>query len=772
MSSAEGGLITDVDAGLVSDLGVEPSYVSEIARKLRRGGYPLAYSKREVDELDILERTWDDMDENAAVRRVSKIIYALEEANPNRYMTEEVGYDAGQSDELGQSQSGASAHLSFSEVGYTEETEWRPYLLFHNESTEYDDIGSLWEESGRAGFSKRLRMDVDQSITVSDKRNMIKELSRSGNDMSKFAERVMQDVFERQFSRYGTQNTPVEVTYGEYNDPMEDFYFEDVSDGYAIQVEVSTRFENPIGEPYIDSKLDRADELEVDRGVAVDMMVMAPAFAAKMLEKYGEDDRVILSEVPNNDFPTGTRFPFEEDDRSDVTSEGSPIIIPDGERTREELKSKGHVGDSYPIVDSDYGGYESNLESVGRQFDILTESRYRNMIRETSEPLFGRFDAPYRIEQYLIDMYWDEGMTQADIGGITGVSDVTISNWMNRQHWNIATRGTETILSDSTKEIWEDMYEGNDPFPRQMTGYEIKGLYNAHPLFDMSDWEEWFSIDPVEREEYIVEQYPADRDITYTIMLGKEERLMPSYSFIIETLRRMDVDIREGVFSSGNVIATGLAREYMINVEQIKGEDDEEVLYVRSDLENDFAEWLSDNEVYFGYEPFNIPGVFVDNDEWDSALSRVERMDDDVVDMWTSIYTKHNLQEERDVTPREGIDLFSRTEIVPDFSLYTGGEPVEIGEFDHLVEVAGPYGAGIIPSEADWEDWYRVNGVAYKELMYKLLGLWDDVLFVVPNSDGVSDELRDDDNYVVVNSTQTDSGFSKFGRFIGGVNNE
>jgi hypothetical protein len=244
----------------------------------------------------------------------------------------------------------------------------------------------------------------------------------------------------------------------------------------------------------------------------------------------------------------------------------------------------------------------------------------------------------------------------------------------------------------------------------------------------------------------------------------------------METLRRMEVDIREGVFSSGAVIATGLAREYMLNQDEIMMENEENVLYLRSDLENEMAEWLSDNEVPFAYEPLNIPGTFVDNDEWSDVIDRISDPDNELMDMWEEIYMKHNLDEEGNVGVKEGIKRFNKKETVPDFTIYQDEDLLsadrdwdEWGEFDYMVEVAGPYGAGIIPSGADWEDWYRVSGVAYKELLYRVLGIWDDVIFVVPNSDSVGPAVRADDNYVVVNSTQQDSGLDAFGELIGVV---
>lgn len=774
MSSSAGGEITDVDAGLVSDMAVEPSYFSEIARKLRRGGYPMGYNKEDVESDTTLDRTWDMLTPNAAVRRVSKTAFALTETNPNMYEIVEVGYDTERSHEMGESQSGASTHLSFSQVGYTEEDKWRPYKVIHNVATTSDDIGSMWDEWDRPGFKKMIQREVDPSVTVEDKKEVVKLLSRSGNDMSKYAELIMQDVFERQFSRYGTPQVPVKVVYGDYNDPGEDFYFEDIKDERAIQVEISTRYENPIGQPYVDTKTETAYDLESDEGVAVDVLIMAPDFTHDLMEKYGEDDRMVLAEVPNSGVPTTSRYMFKEKDRTDVEGEGSPIIAPDGSETSTILREEGHVGNDYPVVDGFDGDYEETLKAVGREFDVVTESRYRNMIREASEPLLDIFNYPYRIEQFLLDMYWDKGLTQSAIGNIIGAGQSTISDWMNDQHWGIVTRGTGTYLSDETKSLWEDMYGGEEPFPNKMSGYDIKYLYNMHPTFDREDWSDWFGLDPSEREEQLERQYPSKKDVTYTIMLGKDERIFPSYSFIMTTLDRMGVDIREGMFGSGSVIATGLARGYMLNEDQVRQDSEGSVLYLKSGLENSMAEWLSQKEVPFAYEPINIPGTFVENEYWDEIMGRVDDPDDDLMDTWEEIYMKHELGEEGDVGVEEGIELFNKGEIVPDFTIYPDEEEFSKGrdwegwgDFEYMIELAGPYGAGIVPDTADWDDWYRVSGVAYKELLYRLLGIWDDILFIVPNSESVGPAVRTDDHYVVINSTQEDAGYDKLEGSIG-----
>lgn len=772
--SADGRLITEVEAALVSDLAVEPSYISEIARKMQISEYPFGVNRETVMSDALLDTTWDDVQESTAIRRVAKIAFMLNESEPERYELVDVDYDTGESTELDQNQSQGSMHLSFSELGFTEEDEWRQYRILHNVETDFEDIGSLWEEAGRLGFKKRLEMDVDPSITIGQKEDVVRLLSRSGNNMSKFAEEILQDVFDRQFSQYETQQTPVEIFQSDYNDPGEDFYFEDIEQERGIQIEVSTRYENPIGQPYIDTKIDRADELEQERDVAVDLLILAPKFTQSVLDKYGEMDRVVLVEVPNDGIPRGSRFAFKEEVPEGGPGDGYPIIAPDGSVTRQRLLEKGHIADGYPVVDEFDSDFMEAIEAVNRNSEVVLESRYRNMLREGSEPLLPEFRFPYRIEQYLLDFYWDKGLTQKEIGELTDTSDRTISEWMNEQHWDIVTRGVQTPLTDETIQIWVDMYEGNDPFPRQMTGFEVKALYDSHPNFTMEDWEDWFESDAEMRQDQIVMNFSREQDVTYTIMLGADSRLFPSYSFVIETLRRQGVEIREGVFSSGQVIATGLARQFMLNTERIQERTGDEVLYLRSDLENQMAEWLSDNEIPFAYELVNIPGAFIDNEEWNEKVEMIQNKEGGSLGIWEDIYDKHRLDEEGDVGVEEGLERFDKKEIVTDFAIYGDKGVMDVplewdgwDEWTHLVELAGPYGAGKFPEAAPWEDWYRVNSVAYKELMFKMLGIWDDIVFVIPNSGQIDQEVRDDPNYVIVQSSQADAGLDVFGFELG-----
>lgn len=214
-----------------------------------------------------------------------------------------------------------------------------------------------------------------------------------------------------------------------------------------------------------------------------------------------------------------------------------------------------------------------------------------------------------------------------------------------------------------------------------------------------------------------------------------------------------------------------------------------DVTMMRSYLEVDVADWFGSNQVPFGYEAFVVPSVVgPGKDRWDSVVEAVrnvgagerdsielptgETIDAfDILNMWNDIYEKHKLSEERiTIDPNPALERFSKRMLLPDFALYpdadvkTAGEDFNWGDYEYIVEVSGLYGVGL-PEEStddDWWDWYRVSAVAFKELAYKLLGLWDSVYWVIPNqpyiegvTDGIPKPLRDDDHYIVMNTTQS-----------------
>jgi hypothetical protein len=241
--------------------------------------------------------------------------------------------------------------------------------------------------------------------------------------------------------------------------------------------------------------------------------------------------------------------------------------------------------------------------------------------------------------------------------------------------------------------------------------------------------------------------------------------------------------------------------------ERIQAND---VTIFRSYLEVDVADWFSANEIPYAYEQFTIPSVAgPSKDRWDNMVESVrargnlervgfesvdgrvwsnrdgeyiekdEWSSEDILETWTSIFQKHRLgQEDIEIPPLDAMAGFSKTLILPDFSLYLdsqglvsrqGGviasEDFDWTQWDYIVEVSGLWGVGLPgePTEEDWWDWYRVSAVAFKEFAYKLLGLWDRVVWVIPNqpfiegvSDGIPNSLRNDDNYVVMKTTSSE----------------
>jgi hypothetical protein len=216
-----------------------------------------------------------------------------------------------------------------------------------------------------------------------------------------------------------------------------------------------------------------------------------------------------------------------------------------------------------------------------------------------------------------------------------------------------------------------------------------------------------------------------------------------------------------------------------------------DVTMARSYLEVDFMEWFSENQIPYGYEAFTIPSVVGPRkEEWDTMVDAIQaagrndfdeydnltegtRWEDvrpaEVLGTWNDIYDKHGLQNERvTVEVQRSLSEYSKRMLLPDFALYIGEDftlapdGFDWSSWDKIVEVSGLWGVGL-PDEAteeDWWDWYRVSAVAYKELAYRLLGLWDDVVYAIPNqpfiegvSDGIPQGLRRDDSYVIFNTT-------------------
>ena len=532
MSISSKQAIAQEDVAKVIELAAEPSYISEIARKLVEN-----------------DPAWDTA-EVTAIGKVSLIVSFLEERGDINIF--DIGYN---SDAMGQSESSPKRTLTNEEGGGS--TSWNPYTLVH--TFDEPDIRDRFEEL------------VDLSVDPIDKIQAIEMLSSKGNQVSKDAEEIMQDVMLRQFRHYDEVEVP------DYNDPDVDFYVEDEDRrDWGLAIEVSVRYVNPIDQPYLDAKKDKADERDAD------LLIIAPKFTDNLLDLYEnpEDpgwnadplsDMVHLHRVPPTE-PT-VYYPFAKtpEEIKNESIKGNPIVVPDGEESRERLASTGNVGSSYPVVDDEYSDFIDAIGLVDRDAVVLTESQYRNAIRESIEPLLWEFLRPYKIEQFLVQTYWKLELSQNEVGNLIDRSDSTIRRWM--REWGVMRRGTGAPeLSDEVIEIWKRMYEGKPPFKEQFSGYRILAEYNRHPLWSLSDWKEWYQRSTEEeRKEAMAGQIDPESNVGYTLMFGPEDRLQPSYSFILSTLEDEGVEIREPDEAPRvpySAYPSKKALEYMINKNQ------------------------------------------------------------------------------------------------------------------------------------------------------------------------------------------------------------
>lgn len=492
----------------VIEMAVEPSYVSEIARKL-----------------EVVDDGWG-LTGTRSVERVAIIVSMLDEREA--FVTANVGYDG---IEDAQEKSSPMESLT-DEVGEGEpEDRWNPYTLVHYTS----------DTDVRDEFSDH----VDNTVTIEEKAGIIENLSGSGNRVSVMAEEIMQDCLSRQFKHYDNTETP------DYNDPGVDFYVEDERNReWGLAVEISVRWVNPIGSKYIDSKKEKALDNDAD------LLVLAPKFRQNIMEKYNgggsggmSDDPmssvVNISVLPSMEPDVYQPFAKSPEDVNDREPGGNPVIVPDPDPVRDRLNTTGNVGGSYPVADSDMGSFTDDLDYVFREHTVVTESQYRNEIRESIEPLLWEFLRPYKIEQFLQDMYWDKDLTQSEIGSLVDRSGGTIGDWMRR--WGVIRRGTGAPeLSDGVLDVWKRMYRGEDPFPKPFSGYRIQAEYNRHPLWSVEDWREWYEdTTEEERKEAMSSQSSSRENIEYTLMMGPTDRLYPSYTFILNTLRNSGVDVRD-----------------------------------------------------------------------------------------------------------------------------------------------------------------------------------------------------------------------------------
>jgi len=521
------------DVAKVLEMAREPSYISEIARKLER-----------------FDGQWN-LTGTGSVEKVAIIVSMLDERGDVDLMN--VGYD-GETD----AQEDASPMPSLTEgvTGEDQDT-WNEYTLVHY--TDDVEVRDTFKDA------------IDTTVTVEDKVQIIKNLSGSGNRVSMQAEEIMQDVMERQFRFYEETQTP------EYNDPGLDFYVNDEDQrDWGLAVEVSVRWVNQIGSRYLEDKKEKAFDLDAD------LLILAPRFTQELLKEYEDpsdqdrhadplDQMVHLHTVPTMKPDVYQPFAVDPEKVHERDPGGNPVIVPDDGQARERLKNRGNVGGGYPVVDEEYSDFIQNMDDVFREYTVIRESDYRHEMREALEPLLWEFLRPYKVEQFLQDMYWDKDLNQSDIGGLIDRSGSTIGEWMRR--WGVIRRGTGSPeLSDETIEIWKRMYRGDDPFPKQFSGYRIQAEYNRHPLWGLDEWREWYeNTEEDERQDVIKKQSSHTDMVGYTLLYNPQDRLFPSYTFIRTTLQDEGVKLRqpdEAPRVPYNAYPSKSALGYMLNKNQ------------------------------------------------------------------------------------------------------------------------------------------------------------------------------------------------------------
>lgn len=793
-------IVDPFDVSNIMGLSLEPSYVSEIARKLRDMDIVVHAESFEDNVV-----TWSEISFNRSVQLVSNAVSVLE--SENRIETESVDYD-----DIDGSQKESSDMFSIvdpsdiaesrSEDGISDdkreelENTWNLYTIVHSpKNTNIED------------FDEDFLDYVDLGIDIGDKKDIISVLSSVGNKMSRYAERIMQDVMSRQFRHYDIKEG------SDYSSPGTDFYVEDDNRrDYGLSIEVSTRYVNPIDRPYVDRKKDFAFSKDSD------LLIMAPRFTNEMVDRYEDPERpnwhedvdsdmVHLHRVPNS--ISGIHTPFRDSGSVDVRFSGSPLIVPDGARTREVIEDRGRVSEGYPVVDEFDEDYRMNLARVFRDFTVIPESRYRNQLREALEPVLWEFVKPYKVEQYLIENYWDKDISTNEIGRLISrpsdessgghLSAKTIQNWISSNRWDVISKSQDIdSFSDETREIFVKMYRGDGPFSEvgPFSVFRIKSEYNRHPNFGLNDWEDFFSgMTNDGMADYMRRNTSWTGDITYSILVGVRDNITPTYDVIRSILVDEGVDLRKEDFIPNiryNAYPNRNTMDCMINrffgtfgtgdvPEGAVRDNDVEVF--DSYFEVDFGTWLSNNGIPYAHEPFVLPG-FTDirlssSGSLFNRIRKAGRGEDTIIygkdsetvrSIWEDVFDKHNLQDSGlDIGPIDVLESFGEEYILPDFVVYKGAgcngrSPSWNGwpNFNEIFEVSSAWGSGLPDdsSQSDFWRWYRYVEVARKEFLYKLLDIDDSVTFILPEQEGIPKRIRVDDNYLIVDNIGPSIDFS------------
>jgi len=316
----------------VAEAAVEPSYYSEISRKLIEAGIwntgVYNGTRRVSIAVDLFIRNHDEDD-----FRFERIQAGQREGSPH--------YKLG------------SGEDNFD--GVSPSDEWRPYNLFWNKSTEYEDI-----------TQEEIQDFVDPSVTFEEKRERIHTISSMGKMNSENAELILQDQIRPAFMSHTPRPTILEKIDTGFNDPGVDSLVKAQSPELpksSFAFEISVRWDNPIGVPYLESKRKQALNMEAEVGTTVDTVMMAPDFAGDFESEF----------VHQYILPT----PLEPALGKVL---GTPIIVADPPETVELAEGSAVVGENYPIVTRDFEEFREFLTSVGRSFRIVEELEYRAMI--------------------------------------------------------------------------------------------------------------------------------------------------------------------------------------------------------------------------------------------------------------------------------------------------------------------------------------------------------------------------------------------------------
>lgn len=299
----------------VAEMAVEPSYISEIARKLQQ-----------------VDSQWGSLTFLTAVNTVGRAVRALERDNRVQVQSPEYGTFGGQKE--------SSAKLSLSGAGQEQTEEWKTYTLVRSKTP----FGSVREE---------YQSVVDPSVTMSDKLEIIDNVSRMGNVMSRQVEEILFDQATADL------DDAEELITTDYNDPGVDMFA--VYDDKVVAYEISTRWVNPIDKAYMTAKINKALDAESEFDKPVDLVVMAPRFTQTVQNRYNDDSIVSLQRLPR-------------------AGDGFPIVSVDDNSTIDQLSTSGLVGPGYPVVLDDNLVFRDDVEGLLRNANFIRESRYRSQI--------------------------------------------------------------------------------------------------------------------------------------------------------------------------------------------------------------------------------------------------------------------------------------------------------------------------------------------------------------------------------------------------------